>query len=50
MGVSERHCSVYREKENFTALNVTSKCPLVLLVKLGWEQSKVVCSEDGKVM
>jgi hypothetical protein len=37
------------ETKNFTFLKVSRRCPLVLLVKLGWEQGKALGSEGGSL-
>ena len=34
----------------FTYLTVSRQCPLVLLIKVTWKQSKVSLSEEGSVM
>jgi hypothetical protein len=36
--------------ENYTALKVPRQCPLVLLVKVGCKQGKVLASEEGSIL
>jgi len=39
-----------RERETkFTAVQVRRQCPLVLLVKVSWRESRAFGSEDDKV-
>jgi hypothetical protein len=37
-------------KINFTIVNVSSQCPLVLLAKVGWRHGTALRSEGGKVI
>ena len=36
-----------KSQKKFTALKVPRQCPLVLLVRLGWNQAKALGSEAG---
>jgi len=52
-GGSTGHCTYYKgegESEKFAVLKVPGQCPLVLLEKIGWQQSKTLGSEEGKMM
>jgi hypothetical protein len=38
------------ESQEFVALTAHMQCPLVLLVKAGWQQDKALVSAEGKVL
>jgi hypothetical protein len=40
---------LFQGETKFTFLKIPRQCPLVLLVKVGWKQGKVLRSEEGSV-
>jgi hypothetical protein len=38
-----------QEGKKFTALEVPTQCPLILLVKVSWRKSRALGSEEDKV-
>jgi hypothetical protein len=51
-GRKRHHICYYqqRETETFTAPNIPRKCPLVLLVKIAWNQGKTLGSKEERAV